>query len=192
VTTLALADQIPHVAQITDLALREAVLATWAESLERSPNDSLDDVPQSPVMPGRSLLLHVNEVNAITVDMLVHATDRFGLSADADVILATAILHDVDKPLLYRRDARGEFEQAPGTELKDHGRVGAELAARNGVPDLIVGMVRTHSPFASEGLPGNVDGTVVHYADMLANDLASVVMGVVPIHANTRPVPRAG
>ena len=184
-----LAEAMPAVAQLTSRALREAVLATWCESLERSPYESLAHSPQAPHMPSRSLVLHVNEVNQRALDLLEVATVEYGLMADADVTLATAILHDVDKPMIYRWDGR-DFTYADGRSLKDHGAVGAELCLKHGVPLEVAEMVRHHSAFASEGLPGTVEGTIVHYADFVSNDFAAILSGVETIHASTRPVPK--
>ena len=45
-------------------------------------------------------------------------------------------------------------------------------------------------PFASVGLPGTPEGTIVHYADYIANDFASILMGVEPVHSAMRMVPK--
>jgi len=140
-------------------------------------------------MPTRSLLLHVNEVNARALQLLEVSRREYGLEADHDVTLATAILHDVDKPILYRWDGE-TFSYAQGHSLSDHGAVGAELCLSHGVPLEIAEMVRHHSAFASRGLPGTVEGTIVHYADFVSNDFAAILSGVETIHASTRPVPK--
>ncbi len=184
-----LVEAMPAVAKLASPALREAVLATWRASLERSPYESLADSPQAPHMPARSLVLHVNEVNQRALDLLRVAREEYGLAADADVTLATAILHDVDKPMIYRWDGR-DFSYADGRSLRDHGAVGAELCLEHGVPLEVAEMVRHHSAFASEGLPGTVEGTIVHYADFVSNDFAAILSGVETIHASTRPVPK--
>lgn len=186
----ALARNVPAIARLESEALRRAVQETWAASLERSPYESLEKSPQAPHMPTRSLLKHVNEVNARAIDLSEIARKEYGLDHDFDVALATAILHDVDKPMIYRWDG-SEFGYADGRSLKDHGAVGAELCLEHGIPLEIAEMVRHHSAFASEGLPGTVEGTIVHYADFVSNDFAAILSGVETIHASTRPVPRA-
>lgn len=186
----ALARNVPAIARLGSAALRRGVLETWAASLERSPYESIEKSPQAPHMPTRSLLKHVNEVNARAIDLSEIASKEYGLVHDFDVALATAILHDVDKPMIYRWDGR-EFGYADGRSLKDHGAVGAELCLEHGIPLAIAEMVRHHSAFASEGLPGTVEGTIVHYADFVSNDFAAILSGVETIHASTRPVPKA-
>lgn len=184
-----LADAIPAARRLESEALRQAVLRTWAASLERSPYASLEVSPQAPHMPARPLIRHVNEVNQRALDLIDVARRDYGLQVDADVALATAILHDVDKPMIYRFDGK-QFGYAEGRSLKDHGALGAELCLEHGIPLAIAEMVRHHSAFASQGLPGTVEGTIVHYADFVSNDFAAILMGVETIHASTRPVPK--
>ncbi len=181
---------IPAIDLLDDAALRSAVGAAWQAALAQSPFTSLSDVPQSPFMPRRSLLLHVNEVNERTLNVMDLAEREFGLSVDRDLALATAILHDVDKPLLYRVNS-GEFGYAEGVRLSDHGALGARLCIAQGVPERVADLVRVHSPFASVGLPGTVEGTIVHYADFVANDLACLQQGAPPIHTSFDLKPRA-
>jgi putative nucleotidyltransferase with HDIG domain len=180
---------IPAIAEIHAASLRDAVADSWHAVMTQSPWGSLDDVPQSPVIPDRSLLKHVNEVNDRTLYLYDTAVETFGLVVDRDCAIATAILHDLDKPLLYRYDGE-EFSYGEGYNGKDHGAVGAKIARENGVPDTITELVRVHSPFASIGLPGTPEGTIVHYADYIANDFASLLMGVEPVHSSMRLVPK--
>jgi putative nucleotidyltransferase with HDIG domain len=180
---------IPAIAEIGDGSLRDAVASSWQAVLTRSPYGSLDDVPQSPVIPDRSLLKHMNEVNDHALYLHATAVDTFGLVVDRDCALATAILHDLDKPLLYRYDGIN-FSYADGYTGKDHGAVGADIAREHGVPGRVTELVRVHSPFASIGLPGTPEGTIVHYADYIANDFASLLMGVEPVHSSMRMVPK--
>jgi putative nucleotidyltransferase with HDIG domain len=140
-------------------------------------------------MPARSLLKHVNEVNCRALDLIEIAHAEYDLALDFDVTLATAILHDVDKPMIYRWDGQ-DFTYADGRTLRDHGAIGAELCLEHGIPLEVAEMVRHHSAFASDGLPGTVEGTIVHYADFVSNDFAAILSGVDTIHASTRPVPK--
>jgi putative nucleotidyltransferase with HDIG domain len=187
----AVREVVPAIARLEDEQLQEAVAATWAASLAASPFATLADVPQSPVMVDRPLLAHINEVNDLADVLMALSIGHYGLAIDHDVTLATAILHDVDKPLIFRRDGGGAFGTAPGTSLGDHGAIGARLALANGVPEAIAELVRRHSSFASEGLPGTAEGTIIHYADIGSNDLACVQVGAAPVHSSVRLVPKA-
>lgn len=180
---------IPAIGDFDDAELRRAITDTWTASLAASPYDDLRDVPQSPVIVNRPLNLHVNEVNDLARKFIDFAVS-LGLTIDHDVTLAAAILHDVDKPLIYRRAAPDTLGYAEGTRLRDHGPMGADLALRHGVPQTIADLVRVHSPFASTGLPETAEGTALHYADVLANDMAAVQYGSPTIHCGFTLVPK--
>ncbi|HEV8298209.1 MAG TPA: HD domain-containing protein [Acidimicrobiales bacterium] len=181
---------IPAIADFDDADLRRAITDTWAASLAASPYDDLRDVPQSPVIVNRPLYLHVNEVNDLARTFIDFAVS-LRLAIDHDVTLAAAILHDVDKPLIYRRAGEDKLGYADGTRLSDHGPLGADLALRHGVPGAIADLVRVHSPFASTGLPETAEGTALHYADVLANDMAAVQFGSPTIHCGFTLVPKS-
>jgi putative nucleotidyltransferase with HDIG domain len=180
---------IPAIGDFDDAELRRAITDTWTASLAASPYDDLRDVPQSPVIVNRPLYLHVNEVNDLARKFIDFAVS-LGLTIDHDVTLAAAILHDVDKPLIYRRAAPDTLGYAEGTRLQDHGPLGASLALQHGVPSAIADLVRVHSPFASTGLPETAEGTALHYADVLANDMAAVQFGSPTIHCGFTLVPK--
>lgn len=188
-STGAMTKLIPAIAALKDRCLQESVAATWAASMAASPYERLDQVPQSPLIPQRGLLDHVNEVNDLAIHSIEVAKRRFELDVDEDLALATAILHDVDKPLIFRFDG-STFSAAEGTDLADHGATGAALALQHGVPEAVAALVRVHSPFASTGMPGTVEGTIVHYADFVANDLACLQVGAEPIHSTYAIGPR--
>jgi hypothetical protein len=181
---------IPAIEQLREEPLRAAIAAAWLEALRSSPYESLREVPQSPLMVDRPLLDHINEVNRLCLEFIETAANGYRLTVDRDLALATAIAHDVDKPMLFRRLDDGQFGVADGRDLNEHGAIGADVLLRNGVPETIAGLVRVHSAFASTGLPGTVEGTIVHYSDFLANDLACHQVGAPPIHSSVDLVHR--
>jgi putative nucleotidyltransferase with HDIG domain len=180
---------IPAINELHSDTLRDAVAQCWQVVLARSPYESLDDVPQSPIIPKRSLLKHINEVNDRAVYLYETAVNVFGLRVDRDAAVATAILHDLDKPLLFRYDGI-RFSYGDGYQGTDHGTIGSQIARELGVPEHICEMVRVHSPFANVGLPGTPEGTIVHYADFISNDFASILSGVEPVHSAMRMTPK--
>ena len=178
--------EITAIVLVADASLRDAVTRTWLAALDRGGHASLADVPQSAAFPARRLLDHVNEVNSLAVDLLHMAETTFHLLPDRDTTMAAAILHDVDKSFIQRLTSSGAVEYVDGYTVRDHGRAGAQLALDFGVPESVAELVRTHAPFNYDGhLPGTVEGTVVHYADLAAADLAAVQAGAVPIHARS-------
>jgi putative nucleotidyltransferase with HDIG domain len=181
-----LSEQIGAIAQLADARLREAVIQTWLTALEQGGHQSFDGLPVSKGIRSRSLLQHVNDVNALALYLLALAETSFGLKPDRDITLAGAILHDVDKAFILRLQPSGKVDYVDGYTMQDHGPAGAALALASGVPEKVCELVRTHAPFNYDGhLPSTVEGTIIHYADLTAFDLASNQDGVLPIHARS-------
>lgn len=175
---------IPAIADLDSRDLRDAVVRTWTAALDKGGYRHLVEVPQSARMTNRSLLGHVNEVNDLVLMLMRLATRHYRLAPDKDTLLAASILHDVDKAFMYRRSATGGLDFSEGYTVADHGPAGATLAAACGVPECICDLVRKHAPFNYDGhLPATVEGTILHYGDLTAFDLAAVQCGATPIHA---------
>jgi putative nucleotidyltransferase with HDIG domain len=177
----------PSIRLIQAKTLRVAVVSTWRTSLEDSPYDDPHDVPQNPILLRRSLCLHVNEVAERSLEMYVAAMET-GVNVDRDVLLAAVLLHDVDKPSLYRV-VDGEFAWADGRGSDDHGPLGARLALANGIPERVAQLIAYHSPFSPHGPDaGSAESTILHYADLTASDIAMLACGQTPLCARTRIV----
>src|SRR5690606_15536929 len=109
---------------------------------------------------------------------------QYRLDVDEDGLMAAAILHDVDKAFIKRRSSSGGLENAPGYTKRDHGGAGADLAQQFGIPEAVCDLVRYHAPFNYNGhLPGTAEGTLLHYADLAAFDLAAVMVKAPPLHS---------
>lgn len=177
---------VAAIAHLQDSDLREAVVRTWTIALAKGGYRRLGEVPQSAGLRGRLLLDHVNEVNDLALYLLDLAETRFRLLPDRETTLAGAILHDVDKAFIQRLMPSGSIEYVDGYTVHDHGPAGAELALACGVRENVCELVRTHAPFNYDGhLPLTVEGTIIHYADLTAFDLAANQVGAPPIHARS-------
>jgi putative nucleotidyltransferase with HDIG domain len=187
-TSSAVVSLIPAIERIADATLRDSVALTWACSWKDSDYQDLNDVLQG--QGPMKLLRHVNAVND-HVDVVVGlAEGRYGLHVNHDVALAAAILHDVDKPLLWTSDGDDQIAFRPGRSLRDHGILGADLAGLCGVPDQVRRIVRGHSMFSDlMAERRSPEAVVVHHADGLAGDLGALSVGVLPACGLTRSVP---
>lgn len=177
--------QIPAIEAITDSKLRDSVALTWACSWRESDYASLQDVLHGE--GSTKLLRHVNGVNAQVDYIAGLAEGTYGLAVDRDLALAAAILHDVDKPLLWTSDGDDKITFRPGRSLRDHGSLGAQLAELCGVPPEVQGIVRGHSPYSD--LMENrrsPEAVVVYHADGLTGDLDALRVGALPACGLTR------
>lgn len=176
---------IPAINEIVGSPLRKAVTATWEKAWCASPYENLGDVPQGRKTPDRPLLIHVNEVNNCALTLLALAESEFNLQPDRDTTLSAAILHDVDKPLLFRRTEKG-CEFVEGRTQADHGPLGAQLALEHGVPENVATMVRHHYPFTDVPLPATLEATILYYADLSAADFGLLKVGQQPLQAHVK------
>lgn len=179
---------IPAIRMIEDIELRDSVVLTWACAWKDSDYERLQDVLQG--QGSMTLLRHVNAVND-QVDYLVRlADDTYGLDVDHDVARAAAILHDVDKPLLWTSDGADKIAFRAGRSLRDHGVLGAQLAGLCGVPDEVRRIVHGHSMYADLMEERRTpEAVVVHHADGLAGNLGALSVGVLPACGLTMSVP---
>jgi len=136
-----------------------------------------------PFSPGEGffpLAQHVNEVTRAGVDLGRRAAADWGVTLEPDVLVPILILHDLDKPLLYRREGAGSVHTELYHELP-HGVIGAMMLRELGFAHAIVSTVATHAtnaPFHGR----NLEAHVLHYADLFAADHAFRVMGQTPLY----------
>ncbi|GGG27392.1 hypothetical protein GCM10010964_14180 [Caldovatus sediminis] len=162
--------------------VRDRIVTAWVSAWSSSPYEDLAEMPFQAGPPFYPLAEHVNEVTRAGVDLARRAAADWGVSIDWDTMVSILVLHDVDKPLLYRRDA-GEDGQGHSRLFHElpHGVVGAMLLKDLGFPHRVVSTVATHATNAP--FHGNtVEAHVLHYADLFAADHAMRVMGKTPIY----------
>ena len=160
--------------------LQERIVTAWVSTWASSSHERLEDMPFSPGGGFFPLMQHVNEVTRAGVDLGRRAAADWGSELDPDVLVPILILHDVDKPLLYRRDGAGAVHTPLYHELP-HGVIGAMLLKELGFAHTVVSTVATHATNASfHGR--NLEAHVLHYADLFAADHAFRVMGETPLY----------
>jgi len=164
--------------------LRDDIVTAWVSSWASSSHARLEDMPFSPGGGFFPLARHVNEVTRAGIDLGRRAAADWGVAFEADVLVPILILHDLDKPLLYRRDGAGVVHTALFHELP-HGVIGAMMLRELGFGHTIVATVATHAtnaPFHGR----NLEAHVLHYADLFAADHAFRDMGETPLYLRHR------
>jgi putative nucleotidyltransferase with HDIG domain len=165
---------LPEIEWIVDEELREKVIATWIDGLERG-GWTPDDVDRMPFTLAKkvtsSFAKHVRSVTRICASVADTFDEIFGgvdLKVDKDLLLAGALLHDVGK-LLEMEEVDGVFRKGHNGKLVRHAFSGVALADAHGLPAEVQHMIGTHS---KEGDPfkRTPESAVLHLADFMNFD----------------------
>ena len=166
-----LLDLLPEIEWIEDGDLREKVIATWVEGLDRG-GWAVEDVDRMPFTLAKrvssSFAQHVRSVTRIcacVADTFAEIYRGVDLKLDKDLLLAGALLHDVGK-LVEMEEADGTFRKSPDGKLVRHAFSGVALADAHGLPASVQHMIGTHS---KEGDPfkRTAESIILHYADFM-------------------------
>ena len=165
---------LPEIEWIGDADLREKVIATWIDGLERG-GWTPDDVARMPFTLAKkvsaSFAQHVRSVTRIcaavsdTFDEIYNGVD---LKLDRDMLLAGALLHDVGK-LVEMEEVDGAFRKTAAGKLVRHAFSGVALADAHDVPAAVQHIIGTHS---KEGDPFKriPESIICHFADFMNFD----------------------
>src|SRR5512137_1988795 len=94
----------PAIGKITDEGVRDKVIQTWIHVWRRSNFQRIEDVHQ--YEPAREYISysnvdHTNQVCQACEKMVVIATELLNLDLNVDYLVAGALLHDVDKMMIF-------------------------------------------------------------------------------------------
>ena len=124
-----IAAEIPAIKELDSDELRAAVVATWTAgdgqlALRLARRRPAEPAPADDPRARCSCTSTRSTTSRCTSS--TWPSPASSLPVDRDAALATAILHDVDKPMIYRRGDGPGLDYAPGTQLSDHGAIGAD------------------------------------------------------------------
>lgn len=165
---------LPEIEWITDTNLREQVIATWIDGLERG-GWVPEDVARMPFTLAKkvsaSFAQHVRSVTRICAAVSDTFDEIYGgvdLKLDRDMLLAGALLHDVGK-LVEMEEVGGTFRKSADGKLVRHAFSGVALADAHGLPAAVQHMIGTHS---KEGDPFKriPESVILHFADFMNFD----------------------
>lgn len=160
-------------------ALREQIVTAWTSMWASSPYEALEDMPFG-IGVDYPLMSHVNEVTRAGLDLAARAKANWGIEIASDDLVPVLILHDVDKPLMYVREA-GQIRGSKLSEEIPHGVVGAMLLRELGLPHEVIAAVATHSPKMPFHGKGHA-AYILHYADLFSADHALMSVGELPYY----------
>lgn len=165
-------NSFPSINDIKDEELRAKVIDAWAYSLQLNDYKRVEEMPGSG-MPEASALgdqsMHINAVVYNSLSLYDNLTKAYqmDLGLDRDLLLASAICHDIGKPYEYNKENRkrwSENKKATGFPNVRHPAYGGYIALTAELPEEVVHVCANHSP---EGRFVTRSGyaTIVHYAD---------------------------
>ena len=165
---------LPEIEWIQDAELREKVIATWIDGLERG-GWTPEDVERMPFTLAKkvsaSFAQHVRSVTRICAAVSDTFDEIYGgidLKLNKDMLLAGALLHDVGK-LVEMEEADGGFRKSADGKLVRHAFSGVALADAHGLPAAVQHIIGTHS---KEGDPFRriPESIICHFADFMNFD----------------------
>lgn len=163
----------PETGWISNHALRQQTIDTWALALSKSTLTSSDlhHIPftllcgphlQVSFMDHKRSVVHIARNAGETINAMYHGE----LKVDMDTLIAGAILADVGKLLEYTLDENKKPVQANYGKYLRHPFSGVSLAEACGVPPSVCHIIATH---AGEGemVKRTTEATIVHHADFM-------------------------
>jgi len=155
----------PRIRDIDAVTLKDQVCRAWLGAWQASDYDRIEDVSQWE--PAREALgiSNVDHTNGV-VDCALAIADTLkshqSVKIDRDILIAAAVLHDLDKICLFHA-ADGRPTEL-GRRL-GHVAAGVHLALAAGVPLSVVHAVAAHSPTYSTIAPKTPEAVILKHAD---------------------------
>ncbi|MFH1485582.1 MAG: HD domain-containing protein [Chloroflexota bacterium] len=171
VTTVPVADKqtirkvFPLVTKIKDAKLREGVIKAWYIAWKESSFKKLEDAPFGvDAVPGDSLVKHTNGSATGAYAMGKQLQEEYGVKINLDYVIAGALLHDLDKIVMYEKKGNKVVHSAFGEKIV-HGAYGGHIALLVGLPQDIVYIIMAHSPHVEAEL-NSPEGKLISYAEV--------------------------
>ncbi len=160
-----------QLAQISDETLRKKVVDVCIEAL-RTGNDGKGwenmDFPFTLLISG--VTVSFSDHVRIVTDLASQAADlleKQRIPINRDILIASAILHDIGKPLEYVKTAEGVITKSKVGNRLRHPVTGAGLAMKHELPYEVVQNIYQHSWEGDKGPGRTVEGEIIHRCDFL-------------------------
>jgi putative nucleotidyltransferase with HDIG domain len=157
----------PAVLKIKDGRIREKVIRTWVTAWKRSNFSRIEEAHQ--FEPARKQIAytnveHTNQVCQACEKMATIASEILGLKLNMDSLLAGALLHDVDKMVIFDAQTGGWTGVGRRTS---HAVMGASMARAEGLTEEVAHIIEAHSTKFSPHPPESIEALIVRHADLV-------------------------
>jgi len=158
----------PTIEKIKSADLREKVITTWYHAWKRSNFPGIEVLHQFEPARARIAYTNVEHTNHVclacdrTAEML---TEVLGQDINREDLMAGAILHDVDKIVIF--DYKTGGFTATGRRFA-HAVMGASMALMEGLPESVAHIIGAHSWRFSPTPPVTVEALILRHLDHVA------------------------
>ncbi len=168
----------PTIVRIKDRDLREKVIRTWFNAWKRSNFLRIEDVHQ--FEPARNRIHytnvdHTNQVCQACERMATIPSEILGLQLNLDYLRAGALLHDVDKMVVFDAQTGGWTEAGRRTP---HAVAGASMARAEGLPEEVAHIIEAHSTKFSPHPPKSIEALILRHADLIVGNAVYMAQGL--------------
>jgi putative nucleotidyltransferase with HDIG domain len=164
----------PFVEKIRDDGLKDGVIKVWLRLWRESGYSTLEEAPmRGPVQD--TLVKHTNAVTNAALALANQFQEEYGFPVNLDILLAGALLHDVDKLVIFKKKA-GNIEFSDMGKKLPHGSYGGHVALELGLPMEVAHLIFTHS-LACTWDPVTIEGIFLHHADFAKIDAVNLASG---------------
>jgi putative nucleotidyltransferase with HDIG domain len=168
----------PAVPKIGDEGIRDKVIQAWLHAWKQSNFSRIEDVHQ--FEPARDRIAytnveHTNQVCQACESIAALALEGFNLKLRLDDLRAGALLHDVDKMMIFDSRTGGFTEMGRRTF---HAVAGAALARNLGLPEEVAHIIEAHSVRFSPHPPKSAEALILRHADILAASFVYMARGL--------------
>ncbi|WP_058958379.1 HD domain-containing protein [Pantoea anthophila] len=168
----------PQLAAVKNRRLADAACEIWVEAFRNSAWENIEDAQFAIRAPDVSLVKHTENVTDNVLLIARNIQKKFGYEVDTDILIVSAVLHDVCKLEEMEMGAGG-----PGTSKKSqtgklyqHGFLSGYYTHKYRLPEAITALVVAHSG-QSKVIPQGIEGMILFYADMMDADVHFVHAG---------------
>jgi putative nucleotidyltransferase with HDIG domain len=168
----------PTIVKIKDRDLREKIIRTWFNAWKRSNFLRIEDVHQ--FEPARKRINytnvdHTNQVCQACERMATIPSEILGLQLNLDYLRAGALLHDVDKMVVFDAQTGGWTEAGRRTP---HAVAGASMARAEGLPEEVAHIIEAHSTKFSPHPPKSIEALILRHADLIVGNAVYMAQGL--------------
>jgi putative nucleotidyltransferase with HDIG domain len=168
----------PAIPKIRDEEVRDKVMQTWLHAWRRGNFPRIEDVHQ--FEPAREYIAYTNldhtrQVCQACEKMVPIVTEVLNLELNLDYLLAGAILHDVDKIVIFDAGTGGFTEL--GRQVP-HAVAGGSMARAEGLPEEVAHIIEAHSIKYSPHPPRSLEALIVRHADLVVAHAVYMAQGL--------------